>query len=98
MKPGLCQGCVLSPLLFIVFFAAILLAARKRFGKNAGILADLIHLQEQPLKVGSEAALKCVRRAIEECCVLTTHASFRGRRASWGGSWRSSSKPSVHLV
>ena len=58
------QGCVLSPLLFNVLFAAILLVELVKFSKDAGLLADLIHLQEQPSKVGPEPALECVRRAI----------------------------------
>ena len=33
---GLCQGCILSPLLFNVFFVAILLIALERFSKDAG--------------------------------------------------------------
>ena len=71
------QGCILSPLLFNVFFAEILLVARERFGKDADILADLIHLQEQPSKVGSETALEYVQRAIwgmlyaDDACIVS---------------------------
>ena len=58
------QGCVLAPLLFNIFFAAMLLVALQRFSGDADILADLVHLKEQPGKVGPETALEYVRRAI----------------------------------
>ena len=47
---------MLSPLLFDIFFAAILLVTLVRFSEGTYILADLAHLQE--------TALECVRGAI----------------------------------
>ena len=72
-------------LLFNVFFAAILRVVLERFSKDAGILADLIHLHEQPSKVGPETALECVRRAIwgmlyaDDACTVSRSPRGLGR-------------------
>ena len=58
------QGCVLSPRLFNIFFATILLVTPERFSEDVDILVDFAHLQRQPSKVGPEIALECVRRTI----------------------------------
>ena len=82
---GHLQGCVLSPLLFNVFFTAIFLVVLERLSKDAGILADLTHLQEQPSKVGPETALECVRRAIwgmlyaDDACIVSRSPRGLGR-------------------
>ena len=82
---ALCQGCVLSPLLFNVFFAAILLVALERFSKDADILADLIHLEEQLSKVARKRHWNVCGVLFGESFMLTTCALCRGRRAGWGG-------------
>ena len=82
---GAPSGMRTSPLLFNLFFAAILLVALEKFSKDAGLLADLIHLQEQPSKIGPETALKHVRRAIlgmlyaDDACIVSRSPRGLGR-------------------
>ena len=51
--------------------------AIERFSEDAVILPDLVHLQEQPSKVGPETALECARRAIwgmlyaDDACIVS---------------------------
>ena len=61
IEQGLRQVCVLSPLFFNIFSAEV---ALQRVSENPDILTDLVHLQEQPAKVGPETAMECVRRAV----------------------------------
>ena len=81
---GLRQRCIRSPMLFNVFFAAILLVVPERFSKEVDILADIIHLQEQPSRVGPETALECAQRATrgvlyadDACAVLRSPRGLR---------------------
>ena len=92
MAQGLRQGCVLSRLLFNVLFAAILLVALliERFGKDAGILAELIHLQEQPSKFDPETALEVVRRANVVCSRRVHRVAVTARAGADDGGLRRS--------
>ena len=82
---GLRQGCVLSPLLFNVFFASILLVALESFSEDANILADLAHLPEQPSKVSPETARECARCVIWGMLYADDACTCRGSRAGWSG-------------
>ena len=64
VEQGLRQGCLLPPLLFNIFFAAVLIAVLQRFSEEVAILAELVHLKERPTSIRPEPAIDYVRRAI----------------------------------
>ena len=77
MEQGLRQGCMLSPLLFNIFFVAVLTVAFQRFSEDPAILAELVHLKEPPTSMGPEPAMDYVRRAgrgmlyADDACIVS---------------------------
>ena len=68
---------MLSPLLFNIFYAAVLNVVLQRFSEDPAILAELVHMKESSTSMRPEPAMDYVRRAAlgmlytDDACIVS---------------------------